>query len=119
SQDPAPSAAVLQGLFFGRTAPPRQERKTIKSRALVIGHPRDPVHPFSDSDMLVRELPDARLVEASSILELRLTPERLTGEIAAFVDECWNPKPRGNHSARRAGTSRPRRGSERARSDDA
>jgi pimeloyl-ACP methyl ester carboxylesterase len=118
SQDPAPSAAVLQGLFFGRTAPPRHERKTIKSHALVIGHPRDPVHPFSDSDMLVRELPNARLVEASSILELRLTPERLTGEIAAFVDECWSPKPRANHAARRTSTSRARRGSERARRDD-
>ncbi|HEY7630778.1 MAG TPA: alpha/beta hydrolase [Thermoleophilaceae bacterium] len=118
SQDPAPSAAVLQGLFFGRTAPPRHERKTIKSHALVIGHPRDPVHPFSDSDMLVRELPNARLVEASSILELRLTPERLTGEISAFVDECWNPKPRANYSARRTSTSRARRGSERTRRDD-
>ena len=105
SQDPGPSAAVLQGIFFGRTAPPRAERSTIETKTLVIGHPRDPVHPFSDSDMLVRELPKARLVEANSILELRLTPERLTSEIAAFVDECWvQPKRRGggsNHSARR------------------
>ena len=50
----------------------------MRHPALVIGHYRDPIHPFSDSDMLVRELPDARLLEASSILELRLTPERLT-----------------------------------------
>src|SRR6185503_9924651 len=28
SQEPAPSAALLQGLFFGRTAPPKDERKT-------------------------------------------------------------------------------------------
>jgi pimeloyl-ACP methyl ester carboxylesterase len=119
SQDPGPSAAVLQGLFFGRTAPPRSERRTIKSDALVIGHPRDPVHPFSDSDMLVRELPNARLVEASSILELRLTPERLTGEIAGFVDECWHPKPRAEHAPRRAGAVRARRGPERLRRDDA
>ena len=119
SQDPGPSAAVLQGLFFGRTAPPRSERRTIKSRSLVIGHPRDPVHPFSDSDMLVRELPNARLVEASSILELRLTPERLTGEIAGFVDECWQPKPRAEHAPRRASASRARRGPERLRRDDA
>ncbi|HEY2600110.1 MAG TPA: alpha/beta hydrolase [Thermoleophilaceae bacterium] len=117
-QDPAPSAAVLQGLFFGRSAPPRSERKTIKSHALVIGHPRDPVHPFSDSDMLVRELPGARLVEASSILELRLTPQRLTGEIAGFVDECWHPKPGASHAQRRGGAGRARRGSERARRDD-
>lgn len=93
SQDPGPSAAVLQGLFFGRTAPPRQERATIEAPALVIGHPRDPIHPFSDSDMLVRELPNARLLEASSILELRMRPERLTGEVTDFVEACWRPAP--------------------------
>jgi pimeloyl-ACP methyl ester carboxylesterase len=117
SQDPGPSASVLQGLFFGRIAPPRSERKTIKSRALVIGHPRDPVHPFSDSDALVRELPNAQLVEASSILELRLTPERLTGEIADFIDECWRPAARNTHATRRAGTGRSRRGAQRSRLD--
>jgi pimeloyl-ACP methyl ester carboxylesterase len=119
SQDPAPSAAVLQGLFFGRTAPPRSERKAIKSPALVIGHLRDPVHPFSDSDMLVRELPNARLVEASSILELRLTPERLTDEISDFVHECWHPTPAAGHAPRRTAASRARRGPERLRRDDA
>jgi pimeloyl-ACP methyl ester carboxylesterase len=100
SQDPGPSSAVLQGIFFGRAAPPRSERRTIRSKALVIGHPRDPVHPFSDSDMLVRELRHGRLVEASSVLELRLTPERLTGEIADFVEECWAPAERAPHAAR-------------------
>ena len=89
SQDPAPSAAVLQGLFFGRVAPPRSERSRIETRSLVIGHGRDPVHPFSDSDMLVRELRNGRLIEANSILEMRLAPARLTGEIARFLDECW------------------------------
>ncbi|MDX6641135.1 MAG: hypothetical protein QOF12_2146, partial [Solirubrobacteraceae bacterium] len=48
-QDPAPSAAVLQGLFFGRVAPHRTERRTFEAPTLVIGHRRDPVHPFSDS----------------------------------------------------------------------
>jgi pimeloyl-ACP methyl ester carboxylesterase len=93
SQDPKPSASVLQGLFFGRVAPPSSERQRLTQPALVIGHPRDPVHPFSDSDMLVRELPGARLVEASSILELRLSPERLTGEIVRFAAECWEGTP--------------------------
>lgn len=91
SQDPKPSSAVLQGIIFGRTAPPREERRQIETRSLVIGHPRDPVHPFSDSGMLVRELPNAQLLEAESILELRLAPERLTAEIADFIDECWRP----------------------------
>jgi len=89
SQDPKPSASVLQGLFFGRTAPPRSERAELQPPALVIGHQRDPIHPFSDADMLMGELPNARLVEASSILELRLSPDRLQGEIASFIDECW------------------------------
>jgi hypothetical protein len=56
----------------------------------VIGHPRDPIHPFSDADMLVRELPDAHMVEASSILELRIDPQRLTGRIVEFIDSCWD-----------------------------
>lgn len=92
SQDPRPSAAVLQGLFFDRVAPPRSERALIETKTLVIGHPRDPVHPFSDADMLARELPNAQLIDASSILELRIAPDRLTNEIARFVDECWRPE---------------------------
>jgi len=55
SQDPKPSASVLQGLFFGRVAPPSEERRRMDQHTLVIGHYRDPVHPFSDSDMLVRD----------------------------------------------------------------
>ena len=107
SQDPKPSASVLQGLFYGRVAPPRDDRKKMTQPTLVIGHYRDPIHPFSDSDMLVRELPNARLVEASSILELRLTPERLTGEILSFVEECFKPAPKsGGRRRSGAGTRR-------------
>lgn len=95
SQDPGPSAAVLQGLFFDRIAPPRSERALMETRTLVIGHPRDPVHPFSDADMLARELRNSRLIDASSILELRIAPERLTDEIARFVEECWHPAAAG------------------------
>jgi pimeloyl-ACP methyl ester carboxylesterase len=109
SQDPKPSASVLQGLFFGRVAPPREERRQMKHRTLVIGHYRDPIHPFSDSDMLVREMPNARLVQASSVLELRLTPERLTGEIVVFVEECFRPARRGERRPRRT-TAGARRG---------
>ena len=92
-QAPGPSGAVLEGLFFGRIAPHRFERRQIEAPTLVIGHPRDPVHPFSDAGMLADELPNGRLLEAGSILELRLAPERLTGEIAGFVDECWSQEP--------------------------
>jgi pimeloyl-ACP methyl ester carboxylesterase len=91
-QDPKPSASVLQGLFFGRVAPPREIRRTLAAPTLVIGHRRDPIHPFSDADMLVKEMPNAKLINASSIVELRVSPERLTGEIAGFVDSCWSAK---------------------------
>jgi hypothetical protein len=108
-QDPKPSGAYLQGLFFGRTAPPRWERAQLETRALVIGHPRDPVHPFSDGEMLVREMRNSRMIEASSMLELRLKPERLTGEIGRFLDECWDDSasasPRSSPRRRRAASA--------------
>jgi pimeloyl-ACP methyl ester carboxylesterase len=101
-QDPAPGAAVLQGLFFGRIAPHRSERRRIETTTLVIGHRRDPLHPFSDAGMLAEELPNGRLLEASSIIELRVAPDRLTSEIADFIDECWQPRAAGRRT-RKAG----------------
>jgi len=91
AQDPEPSAAVVQGLFFGRTAPHREERRTFDMPTLVIGHRYDAIHPFSDAGMLADELPNGRLLQANSFLELRLAPDRLTNEIAAFLDDCWKP----------------------------
>ncbi|HEY1355371.1 MAG TPA: alpha/beta hydrolase [Solirubrobacterales bacterium] len=88
-QSPGPSGAVLEGLLLGETAPHREERRGIEQPTLVVGHPRDPLHPFSDAGMLLEELPDARLLEASSILEWRLTPGRLTAELASFLAEVW------------------------------
>ena len=43
---------VLQGLLLARTCPPRAERAAIEVPAAVVGHPSDPIHPFSDSDEL-------------------------------------------------------------------
>jgi pimeloyl-ACP methyl ester carboxylesterase len=99
-QDPGPSSAVLEGLFFGRIAPPRRLRRTFETPTLVIGHGRDPVHPFSDAGMLADEMPNARLLEASSLLELRIAPKRLTDEIAAFIDACWSDEPAVSAGAR-------------------
>jgi pimeloyl-ACP methyl ester carboxylesterase len=93
-QDPGPGGAVIQGLYFGRIAPHRTERRKFMTPALVLGHRRDPVHPFSDAGMLAEELPNGRLVEADSLVELRLHPERLTDELAAFLDEVWADAPR-------------------------
>jgi pimeloyl-ACP methyl ester carboxylesterase len=99
-QDPGPGAAVLQGLFFGEIAPHRTERRKIKTPALVIGHRRDPVHPFSDAGMLAEELPNGRLLEADSIVELRFSPDRLTAEIAAFMGNCFEPARRAARGRR-------------------
>ena len=88
-QQPGPSAAVLNGLFFGEVAPHRDVRRTIKTPTLVIGHRRDPVHPFSDAVALAEEIEGAKFLEADSLIELRIKPERLTGEVCAFVDECF------------------------------
>jgi pimeloyl-ACP methyl ester carboxylesterase len=88
-RDPRASESVLEGLLFGRTAPSREERERIDIPALVIGHRADPLHPFSDSDMLVDELPSARLVNAESIFEWRLKPGRLDDELASFLGEVY------------------------------
>lgn len=88
-QRPGPSQAVLEGLLLGETAPHREERVKIDHQTLIVGHPRDPLHPFSDSGMLLEELPNSRLVEANSILEWRLNPDRLNDELSDFLEEVW------------------------------
>ncbi len=93
-RDPAASLAVLDGLTFGRIAPPVDERRRLPHPTLVVGHPSDPIHPFSDADTTARDLVGARLVQASSMYEWRVRPERLTGELCAFLDEVWaRPRP--------------------------
>lgn len=128
-QDHSASAAILQGLFLGRLAPHRTLRRRFEMPALVIGHHQDPIHPFADAQMLAAELPNARLLEATSILEMRLHPDRLVEEMGRFLDECWEdpaearrgrnkapsnrplhrvPAPGGAHPRADAGTRRPR-----------
>jgi pimeloyl-ACP methyl ester carboxylesterase len=89
-QRPGPSVAVLEGLLLGESAPHSEERRKLTQPALIIGHPADPLHPFSDSDMLAEELPKAELVEAESILEWRLSPGRLNDELTFFLEQVWS-----------------------------
>ncbi len=104
TQDPEPGGALIQGLFFGRIAPHRTERRTFEMPGLVIGHGRDSIHPFSDAEMLAAELPAGRLLEATSFFEMRIAPRRLTNEIADFLDECWKPRPAKRAPRRRSAT---------------
>ena len=103
-QDPEPSEAVVEGLAFHRSAPPSSERTQIAEPALVVGHPSDLLHPFSDAGMLVEEMPNARLIDANSILEWRLTPSRLDDLLAEFLDEAYaeGPDAAAARTARRA-----------------
>jgi pimeloyl-ACP methyl ester carboxylesterase len=104
-QDPEPSMAVLEGLFLGSSAPHHQFRVEMEQPTLVIGHHRDPLHPFSDSGMLAEELPNSRLIEANSILEWRISPERLDDELARFLDDVWEDKPAPPPPSRAAKTA--------------
>ena len=99
-QQPAPMAAAIHGIFFGRIAPPSRRRKQIKAPALVVGHPRDPIHPWADAEMLAGELPNSRFVAARGILEWRLRPERLNAEAVEFVSDCWRTATRRRRTAR-------------------
>lgn len=84
-QDPKAMAAVLHGLLFGRIAPPRSLRRSIRIPTLVIGHPRDPIHPFGDADTLAADMPGAQFIRARSPVELRFDPERLTQTMIEFL----------------------------------
>ena len=89
SRDPVPSAAVIHGLLTGRLAPHPTEREKLEIPALIMGHERDLLHPFSDAEALARELPQSELIQSSSFFELRFPPNRLSNLICDFLDEIW------------------------------
>ncbi|MGO9457903.1 MAG: alpha/beta fold hydrolase [Acidimicrobiales bacterium] len=88
--EPEEVVAVLHGVLVGPVAPTSEQRAAMAIPSVVVGHRADRLHPLDDARRLARELPQARLLEARSGLELRLSPERLTAEIAAFLDEVWS-----------------------------
>lgn len=97
-RDPRTTSHVLQGIYFGRIAPPREERMDISVPALIIGHKFDPVHPYQDAVELAKDMPNATFIEARNIAELRLMPKRLTTAILEHVDLCWKPRAVSNGS---------------------
>ena len=80
-----------------RQVQPRLEAGEL--RLLVIGHRSDRLHPFGDANRLANQLPNARLVEARSMWELRVSPARMTTEIADFLSEVWTTEARGRRPA--------------------
>jgi len=89
SAEPRETAAVLHGILAGPIAPTVDQRAAMDVPALVIGHKVDHVHPFHDAQQLARRLPQGQLIQASSVLELRVHPERLTEEINHLLDTAW------------------------------
>jgi pimeloyl-ACP methyl ester carboxylesterase len=89
SMEPETIAAVLHGILVGPVAPDIEERRAITAPTLIIGHENDLIHPFSDAENLAHQLPNARLVQARSMFELRVTPERLTAAIVRFLDHVY------------------------------
>jgi pimeloyl-ACP methyl ester carboxylesterase len=87
--EPEGAAAVLHGMLVGPITPTYEQRQSITAPALVIGHKADFIHPFTDADHLTRQLVNSRLLEARSIFELRMLPERLTDEIGQFLEQVW------------------------------
>jgi pimeloyl-ACP methyl ester carboxylesterase len=87
STDPRVIVAVLRGLMaedaLGGDA---ETLRRLSVPTLVIGHHGDPLHPIADARRLVEHLPNAELVEVSSILEHRLRPGRLAANITAFLN---------------------------------
>ena len=94
SAEPRETAAVLHGILAGPIAPTVDQRAAMDIPALVIGHKVDHVHPFHDAQQLARRLPQGQLIQANSVLELRVHPERLTEEINQLLDAAWAPPSR-------------------------
>ena len=87
SLDPAVVAAILHGVLVGPIVPSERQRLKLNMPALVIGHTGDRLHEFRDAHVLSEQLPNARLLEARHILELRTRPDRLWPEISRFLLE--------------------------------
>jgi len=86
SIDPRVARAILTGLL---AEPPIPEDAASLARlavpVLVIGHRNDPLHALADARDLASRLPNATLVEASSIAEYRMRPTTLAAHLRRFL----------------------------------
>jgi len=85
---PGAARALLVGLLDDERVPDDPvSLAQIKAPSLVVGHHLDPLHHIEDARDLARDLPDGRLVEASTIVDHRLRPGLLAGVIASFLED--------------------------------
>ncbi|HEY1077269.1 MAG TPA: alpha/beta hydrolase [Fontimonas sp.] len=97
--EPEVIRAVLHGVLVGPIVPSVRRRQHVHQPALVIGHAGDPLHALADAKALRRHLPNAEVMVARSILELRTRPERLRPRILDFLRSAIA----STETARRAG----------------
>jgi pimeloyl-ACP methyl ester carboxylesterase len=84
--DPRVAAAVLRGLLDDEpVAEDPESLARLTMPAFVIGHRHDRLHAVDDARDLAERLPNSRYLEASSIAEFRLRPEKLAAELRSFL----------------------------------
>lgn len=89
AENPVSGAAVIEGLLATAAQTRWSEVDRCPVPALIVGHPRDPLHAFGDAEELARRLTNGRLFRARSILELRIRPERIVELAKSFLDESF------------------------------
>lgn len=105
SQEPEVISAILHGILVGPVVPPRALREAITMPTLVIGHGGDALHELRDAEALAQQIPNARLLRARSILELRTRPQRLWPEIRSFLHEIQAAMAASIEASRSAATA--------------
>lgn len=89
SMHPDEIKSVLHGVLMGRFGPTEEERRSMDVPTLIIGHVGDPLHPVTDAARLTRQMPNATMIKARSVLEMRVRPGRLLDEVIRFLDGVW------------------------------
>lgn len=87
SADPRVVAAILHGVLVGPMVPSVSERRKLDMPALIVGHWGDKLHEYRDARSLAAQMPNAKLLSARHILELRTRPARLWPEIELFLKQ--------------------------------
>lgn len=90
AREPVTGAAVIEGLLEQATRHRWEDVAGCQVPALVIGHTLDPLHAFRDARELSMIHPNARLVRAYSILELRVRPQRLVKIASRFLARSFD-----------------------------
>ncbi|MGW4535510.1 alpha/beta fold hydrolase [Nocardia sp. NPDC004340] len=89
ARDPIATRHLMTGVLSRGIQPWIADWRQLRTRALVMGHPFDPMHVRKDADTLAAGLADARSLRAPSIAALRRHPERLMPRVEEFIAACF------------------------------